>query len=50
MIIKAINSKGDYDLRSLAKIASEAGKENIYLASEFLRQRLKRRAGGEKQA
>ena len=50
MIITAINSKGDYDLRTLAKIASEAGKENIYLASEFLRQRLKRRAGVEKQA
>jgi PTS system mannose-specific IIA component len=49
MIIKAINSKGDCDLRTLAKIAAEAGKENIYLASDVLRQRLARRASGDKQ-
>lgn len=43
MIIKAINYRGDHDLRSLAKLASDAGKENIYLAGEVLRQRLGRR-------
>jgi PTS system mannose-specific IIA component len=40
MLIKAINSRADNDLGSLAKLASEAGKENIYLAGDVLRQRL----------
>src|SRR5271157_1657644 len=45
MIIKAINSRSDHDLRTLAKLASEAGKENIFLAGDFLRQKPpKRRA------
>ncbi|MBI5252108.1 MAG: PTS fructose transporter subunit IIA [Desulfomonile tiedjei] len=48
MIIKAVNSRKDSDLRTLAKLAAEAGKENIYLAGEFLRQRLSRRNAGEK--
>jgi mannose PTS system EIIA component len=48
MIIKAVNSRKDDDLRTLAKLAAEAGKENIYLAGEFLRQRLSRRNAGEK--
>jgi len=39
MVIKAINSRSDHDLRTLAKLASEAGKENIFLAGDFLRQR-----------
>ncbi|MEJ2717693.1 MAG: PTS sugar transporter subunit IIA [Deltaproteobacteria bacterium] len=43
MLIKAINSREEHDLGSLAKLASEAGKENIYLAGEVLRQRLSRR-------
>lgn len=43
MIIKAINSRGDHDLCSLAKLASDAGKENIYLAGNVLRQRRSRR-------
>jgi mannose PTS system EIIA component len=47
MIIKAINSRGEHDLCSLAKLASEAGKENIFLAGEVLRQRLGRRNGGK---
>jgi mannose PTS system EIIA component len=41
MIIKAINSRPENDLHSLAKLASEAAKENIYLAGELLRQRLR---------
>jgi PTS system mannose-specific IIA component len=48
MIIKAVNSRNDSDLRTLAKLAAEAGKENIYLAGEFLRQRLSKRNAGEK--
>jgi mannose PTS system EIIA component len=43
MLIKAINSREEHDLGSLAKLASEAGKENIYLAGEVLRQRLSRK-------
>lgn len=40
MIIKAVNSRDAHDVRSLAKEASEAGKENIYLAGDVLRQRM----------
>lgn len=47
MLIKAINSREEHDLGSLAKLASEAGKENIYLAGEVLRQRLSRRNSHE---
>jgi PTS system mannose-specific IIA component len=43
MMIKAVNSRDEYDLPSLAKLASEAGKENIYRAEEVLRHRLSRR-------
>jgi PTS system mannose-specific IIA component len=43
MVIKAINSRDNYDLTGLAKVAADAGKENIYLAGEFLRQRLAKR-------
>ena len=39
MVIKAINSRADHDLRTLARLAAEAGKENIFLAGDFLRQR-----------
>jgi len=48
MIIKAVNARNDNDLRTLAKLAADAGKENIYLAGEFLRQRLSKRNAGEK--
>jgi PTS system mannose-specific IIA component len=48
MLIKAVNSRDNYDLSSLAKLTSEAGKENIYLAGEVLRQRLSRKNAGEK--
>jgi len=44
MMIKAINSRGDHDLTSLAKLATEAGKENIFRAGELLRQRLSKRS------
>lgn len=40
MVIKAINSRWDHDLASLARAVSEAGKENIYLAGDILRRRL----------
>jgi len=46
MIIKAINSRSDHDLNTLAKLVTEAGKENIYRASETLKHRQKRKAGG----
>jgi mannose PTS system EIIA component len=48
MVIKAINSREDQDLRTLAKSAAEAGKESIFLAGDVLRQRLARRRSGEK--
>lgn len=47
MMIKAINGRGEHDLPTLAKLASEAGKENIYRAEEVLRQRLSRRNSGD---
>jgi PTS system mannose-specific IIA component len=50
MIIKAINSRSDHDLRTLAKLASEAGKENIFLAGDFLRQKPPKRRGGQESA
>ena len=50
MIIKAINSRSDHDLRTLAKLASEAGKENIFLAGDFLRQKPPKRRAGEESA
>ncbi len=40
MVIKAVNSRETCDVRALARIASEAGKENIYLAGDVLRQRM----------
>ncbi len=45
MVIKAINSRLDHDLASLAKLVSEAGKENIHLAGDFLRRRLSNKSG-----
>lgn len=47
MLIKAINSRDDCDVASLAKAASDAGKESIFRAGEFLRQRLARRTSGD---
>jgi len=46
MIIKAVNSRYDHDVRSLASAAAEAGKENIYLAGDMLRKRMARQSGG----
>lgn len=48
MVIKAINSREDQDLRTLAKSAAESGKESIFLAGDVLRQRLARRRSGDK--
>jgi len=48
MMIKAINSRSDHGLGALAKIASEAGRDNIFLAGEVLRQRFSRKGAGEK--
>jgi mannose PTS system EIIA component len=48
MLIKAVNSRGNQDLSTLAKLTSEAGKENIYLAGDVLRQRLSRGNTGDK--
>jgi len=48
MMIKAINSRADQDLRSLANLASEAGKENIFRAGDVLQQRLRRRNSADK--
>lgn len=47
MLIKAVNARAKHDLASLARLAAEAGKENIYLASDILRQRLAKRKVGE---
>jgi hypothetical protein len=48
MMIKAINSRTDHDLGALARLASEAGKENIFLAGDFMRRRVPKRGSGEK--
>ncbi len=48
MIIKAINARENIDLKSLAKLACDAAKENIYLAGDLLRQRLRGRESLEK--
>jgi PTS system mannose-specific IIA component len=48
MLIKGINSRTDHDLASLAQLAAESGKENIFLAGDFLRRRLPKRNQGEK--
>jgi mannose PTS system EIIA component len=48
MVIKAVNTRENHDLTSLAKSAAEAGKENIFLAGELFRQRLARRRSAEK--
>ncbi len=47
MLIKAVNARAQHDLASLARLAADAGKENIYLASDILRQRLAKRKGTE---
>lgn len=47
MVIKAINSRSDHDLASLARAVSDAGKENIYLAGDILRRRLSNSNGNE---
>jgi PTS system mannose-specific IIA component len=47
MIIKAINHRADCDLGSLAKLASDSGKESIFLAGEVLRQRLSKTKSGK---
>ncbi|MCA1960998.1 MAG: PTS sugar transporter subunit IIA [Desulfomonile sp.] len=43
MLIKAINAREGNDLATLAKIAAEAGKENIYLAGSVFGGRLARK-------
>jgi mannose PTS system EIIA component len=48
MFIKAVNSRAEHDLPGLARAASEAGRDSIYLAGQVLRERLTRRAGGSK--
>lgn len=48
MLIKSINSKDDYDLASLAKLACDAGRENIFRAGEILRQRRPRSGSSDK--
>jgi PTS system mannose-specific IIA component len=47
MLIKAVNSRKEHDLPGLARAASDAGRESIYLAGEVLRERLTRRPGGK---
>ncbi len=39
MLIKSVNGRDDHDLTGLAQLAADAGKENIYRASDVLRQR-----------
>ena len=43
MLIKAINAREGNDLATLAKLAAEAGKENIYLAGSVFAERLSRK-------
>lgn len=44
MLIKSVNSRNDHDLTGLAQLAADAGKENIYRASDVLKQRRNRGA------
>ncbi|MFC1836429.1 PTS sugar transporter subunit IIA [Thermodesulfobacteriota bacterium] len=46
MMIKAVNARASSDLGTLAVQATEAGKENIYLASDVFRQPHRRKDGG----
>jgi PTS system mannose-specific IIA component len=39
MLIKCANAREGYDLKGLAQLSADAGKENIYRASDVLRQR-----------
>jgi len=39
MIVRAVNSRDEHNLRSLALAVSESGKESIYLAGEVFRKR-----------
>lgn len=39
MLIKSVNARDGYDLKGLAELSADAGKENIYMASEVLKQR-----------
>ncbi len=48
MVIKAINSRNGHNLNDLAKLASEAGKENIFLAGEVFRLRRAKKPGDVK--
>jgi mannose PTS system EIIA component len=43
MLIKAINSRGTHDLSSLAKLATDAGKESIFRAGDVMKQRPQKR-------
>lgn len=44
MLIKSVNSRTEFDLTPLAQLAADAGKENIYRASDVLRHRRSRGA------
>jgi mannose PTS system EIIA component len=48
MMIKAINARQDHDLRTLADLVQEAGKESIFRAEDFRQQRLRRRQSSDK--
>jgi len=39
MLIKSVNARHGYDLKGLAQLSADAGKENIYRASDVLKQR-----------
>ena len=39
MLIKSVNARHEYDLKGLAQLSADAGKENIYRASDVLKQR-----------
>ncbi len=39
MLIKCANAREGYDLKGLAQLSADAGKENIFRASDVLRQR-----------
>jgi PTS system mannose-specific IIA component len=39
MLIKSVNARHGHDLKGLAQLSADAGKENIYRASDVLKQR-----------
>jgi len=47
MILKAFGARNEADLKTLARLSAEAGRESIFDAGDVMRQRAARRKGAE---